>query len=243
MNSPVIVRKSLLASSSSRVESSWSLVGECNSSDLPWRISCSSPRSGRSRVKVDVLRRCSHPKILTVPSATGNVKFPLHGVNTSFALSLLAWTPDASICSNSSMSATVMSPFQMLPAYKTEECSWQDFEPNWCRLDWSFGELGWYLTIAPNGITGPLNGIPNSLSYGVFPSERRSWVFRQSHSMESFHHSLPRPDCNSTGDVPSFTLRTALSAIPFVCDLCGVDVQWFKDHSSQDLPNSKELSV
>ena len=26
-------------------------------------------------------------------------------------------------------------------------------------------------------------------------------------------------------DVPSFTLRTALSAIPFVSDLCGVDVQ------------------
>ena len=56
--------------------------------------------------------------------------------------------------------------------------------------------------------------------------------------MESAHHSLSRPDCNSTADVPSFTLRTALSAIPFVFDLCGVDVQWF-----QDLPNSKKLSA
>ena len=36
-------------------------------------------------------------------------------------------------------------------------------------------------------------------------------------------HSLSRPDCNNTADVPSFTLRAALSAIPFVSDLCGVD--------------------
>ena len=72
MNSPATVQTSLSASSSSRVESSWSGVGESNSSDFPWRISCSSPRSGRSRSKVDVLRRCSFPKILTVPSATGN---------------------------------------------------------------------------------------------------------------------------------------------------------------------------
>ena len=40
-----------------------------------------------------------------------------------------------------------------------------------------------------------------------------------------------------------FTLRTALSAIPFVSDLCGVDVQWFQERSSQALPNSDELSV
>ena len=105
------------ASSSHRVESSWIGVGKCNSSDFPW-ISCSSPRSGRSRVKVDVLRRCSHPKILTVPSATGNMKFPLlRGVNTYFALSLRAWSSDASTCSNSSVSATKMSPFQIPPAY------------------------------------------------------------------------------------------------------------------------------
>ena len=39
--------------------------------------------------------------------------------------------------------------------------------------------------------------------------------------MESVHHFSSRPDCNNTADVPSFTLRTALSAIPFVSDLCG----------------------
>ena len=36
-------------------------------------------------------------------------------------------------------------------------------------------------------------------------------------------------DCNSTAAVPSLTLRTALSPIPFVSDLCGVDVQWWAD--------------
>ena len=44
------------------------------------------------------------------------------------------------------------------------------------------------------------------------------------HSMEAAHRFSSRPDCNNTADVPSFTLRTALSAIPFVSDQCGVDV-------------------
>ena len=42
------------------------------------------------------------------------------------------------------------------------------------------------------------------------------------HSIESAHQLSFRPDCNNTAEVPSFTLRTALSAIPFVSDLCGV---------------------
>ena len=61
--------------------------------------------------------------------------------------------------------------------------------------------------------------------------------------MESANHFASRPDCNNTAEVPSFTLRTALSAIPFVFDLRGVDVQLFQDSSSQDWPNSRELSV
>ena len=63
------------------------------------------------------------------------------------------------------------------------------------------------------------------------------------HSTESAHQLSYRPDCNNTTEVPSFTLRTALSALPFVSDLCGVDVQWFQERSSQALPNSMELSV
>ena len=39
-----------------------------------------------------------------------------------------------------------------------------------------------------------------------------------------------------------FILRTALSAILFVSDRWSVDVQWFHDTSSQDLPNYNELS-
>ena len=61
--------------------------------------------------------------------------------------------------------------------------------------------------------------------------------------MESAHQLSIEPDCNNTAEVPSFTLRTALSAIPFVSDPCGVDVQWLQERSSQALPNSKELSV
>ena len=58
--------------------------------------------------------------------------------------------------------------------------------------------------------------------------------------MDSAHHFSYRPDCNSTADVPSFILRTALSAILIISDLCGVDVQWFQERSSQYVPNSKE---
>ena len=49
---------------------------------------------------------CSEPdlsqRVLTIPSAIGNINFsPFLGVNTSFALTLLAWISDASILSNS----------------------------------------------------------------------------------------------------------------------------------------------
>ena len=40
--------------------------------------------------------------------------------------------------------------------------------------------------------------------------------------LESAHQFSFR---HNTAEVPSFTLRTALSAIPFISDLCGVDVQ------------------
>ena len=84
-----------------------------------------------------------------------------------------------------------------------------------------------------------------SFIWCLFPSDKRSWMFRRQvqHSMESAHHFSSRPDCNNTAEVPSFALRAALSAIPFVSDRCGVDVQWFQERSSQALPNSKELSV
>ena len=65
----------------------------------------STSRSGRSRVKVDVLRTCSPPESFNFPSAIGNINFsPLMGFNTSFALSLLAWSSDASICCDHNVS-------------------------------------------------------------------------------------------------------------------------------------------
>ena len=54
-------------------------------------------------IKVDGLRRRFPPGVLTAPSATGNINVSLFiGADTSFALSLLAWTSDASLSSNSS---------------------------------------------------------------------------------------------------------------------------------------------
>ena len=89
---------------SSRAGSAWCGDGEESPSDSPRRTSCSSPRSGRSRIEVDGLWRRSPPEVLTVPAAIGNIDFsPLIGVNTSLALSLLTWISDASISSNSSM--------------------------------------------------------------------------------------------------------------------------------------------
>ena len=100
---------------------------------------------GRSQIKEDVLRTWCPPESFTVPSAIGNMKFsPFMGVNTSFALSLFAWIPDASISSNSLMSATMMSPFQIPPAYRAypRNNPGKTFFPNWWILDWSFAELG-----------------------------------------------------------------------------------------------------
>ena len=50
--------------------------------------------------------------------------------------------------------------------------------------------------------------------------------------MESAHHSLSRPDCNSTADVPSFTLRAALSQQSHLFPICVVSTY---NDSSKDL--------
>ena len=70
--------------------------------------------------EVDGLRRRSPPGGLSVPSAIGNTHFSLFmGVTLPLALSFLVWSSDASISYNSSTSAIIMSPFQILPAYNT----------------------------------------------------------------------------------------------------------------------------
>ena len=84
--------------------------------------------SGRLLMKVDGFSRRSPPRVLTVPSATGSIKLsPFIGVNASFALSLLAWSSDASISSNSSLSAINSVSFPGSPRIQciTEEYTWQ----------------------------------------------------------------------------------------------------------------------
>ena len=91
------------------------------------------------------------------------------------------------------------------------------------------------------------------LTGGIPPWSRKEslvlWMVLQKLSHTVFfppaiaHHFSFTPECDSTAEVPHLILRTAHSAIPFVSDRWSVDVQWFHDHCSQDLPNSKELSV
>ena len=101
---------------------------------------------------------------------------PCFVVITSFALSLRAWLPDASKIFSSSMSANKMSPFQIPPANNTcpRNIPGKTFLPHW-----SFAEIGWYTTIAPNEVTGLSHGSPIRVSWGVLPSARKSWTFHR----------------------------------------------------------------
>ena len=96
----------------------------------------------------------------------GKIISPCLGNSTSFALSLLEWISDASIVSNSSMSATNMSPFQFFTAYQAypRNNPSKTFFPNVWIHDWSFAVEGSNSTNEPNGIIGPLNGCPKRLS-------------------------------------------------------------------------------
>ena len=102
--------------------------------------------SGMSRIKVDVLRSCSLPKILTVPSASANMNLsPFIGVNTSFAFSLRAWNCDASIsfqffnvCNHHVSFPNLPHPDNTYP----RNMPGKTFGPNGCNLDMSFTEIG-----------------------------------------------------------------------------------------------------
>ena len=94
------------------------------------------------------------------------------------------------------------------------------FLPNWWNLDWPREEIGSYSTIAPNGITGPLKWFSESPFARCFPVCQE--VFNIPQMARAFHrisrHCSSNPDCSKTAEVPSFTRRTALSAMPFVSD-------------------------
>ena len=115
-----------------------------------------------------------------------------------------------------------------------------------CLIDefWSFGEDGWYSTIAPKVLALSLvlqivfHTVISRLPGGLEHFEDKQW-----HSVDSDHHFSSSPDCSNTADVPSFTRRMALSAMPFVSGRWGVEVRWFHDKTSHAFPNSFELSV
>ena len=153
------------------------------------RLFCSSLLSGLSRIKKDVLRYRSLPEILTNPSATGNMKVsPFIDVNTSFALSLLAWTP--AICSTSSkfwcvhllqffnnFIQNVYCPDFTRAKDVTEEYTWQDFRTklmysqyvlrrNWVIFDHCSKRNYW-----------SVKWLSDSSFVCVFPSDKWSWMF------------------------------------------------------------------
>ena len=75
------------------------------------------------------------------------------------------WISDASNILQS-VSATRKSRFQILPANTAypKTISGETLLPNWWSPDWSFAEIGWYSSVASNGMIGPSTGSPNRRS-------------------------------------------------------------------------------
>ena len=150
-------------------------------SDSPRKSILLPPWIGCSRIKVGVLSSWSPPGSLIRPSAAGKINFPFSVGNiTSFALSLFRvdfW------CVHRFQLLNVCNQHVTLPnspankAYPRNNPG-KTFFPNWWNLDWFFAEIGWYSTSEPNGMIGPSNGFPKRLSHGIFPSDKRSWMFR-----------------------------------------------------------------
>ena len=179
--------------------SSWCWVGEESPSDSPWRIYCSSPR--------------------------GKWIVTSHWRQHFLCIDLRAWISDASICSNSSMSAINASPFQIPPACNayTRKKTWQDFwtevfRRNWVMFDHWSKRYNWsvkwcseppFITCLP--IRQEILNV-----HGIRPP--------------FFVQTWLQQYCRCP-----FILRIALWEFLFVFDLCGVDVQWFQERSSQNL--------
>ena len=162
--------------------------------------------------------------------------------NTSFALSLRAWICDA----------------PNFPApQKLQPCLLSRVSPQPTRI------RGTLLVRLSHQIGGALTGLSKK-SDDVRPLRRTERSVLQMRFSESsfvrcfpicqeilnisqiaiaFHRISPpffiQARLQQTADVPSFILRTALSAIPCVSDRWCVDVPWFHDTSSQDLPHVK----
>ena len=92
---------------------------------------------------------------------------------------------------------------------------------------------------------GPSSGSQNVSQYGGLPHQTRDLerFADRTASMESAHQFSSRPDCNNTAEVPSFTLRTVLSTVPFVSDLCGVRRTMIPGKIFTGFAKFQELSV
>ena len=136
---------------------------------LFWRFPCSSPRSGLSRIKMDVLRTCSPPENFTVPSALGYdfyslaLTLPLHWVffGNFRCVHLFQFL---NVCNH-------YVSFQIPPACNAHPRNilGKAFGRTAAVATRLLAEIGWYSTIAPNGTTEL-----NRLAQGVFPSDKRS---------------------------------------------------------------------
>ena len=193
-----------------------------------------TPAGGR-----DVLT-WSPPGNLTVSSALGKMNFsPFMCVHTSFALSLFAWISNSSTLSNSSMSATKVSPFQIPTACNAypRNIPGKTFGPNWCSRDKSSAEIGWYSTIAPKGITGSVEWMVGGF-HGMFllsAKHSRSLVrwedtlrktvrnaivqaWLQQYCRGTFFHSAP---CSLSNPICFWSVRCWRTMIPGkVCTRC-----------------------
>ena len=137
--------------------------------------------------------------------------------NTSFALSLVAWISDASIFSNSLMSATITSPFQIPSACDAHprNIPGKTFEPNRCSLDRSLAEKKVVFDHCSTRDDRSVKWYSESPLVTCLLIRQEIWYVPQ--KAVTLHGIRPpcssRPDSNSTADVPSLILRTALSAI------------------------------
>ena len=130
----------------------------------PLRVALRFSLTSWSRLGLDSRTSWSLRNNFAVPSGIGSMKFsPFFDVNTSFALSLRARLSDASEFPSSSL--TVCNQNTSFPDFPPEinaslrNVPGKTFLPNWWSLVWSFAEIGWCSTIAPSGMTRPLNRV------------------------------------------------------------------------------------
>ena len=135
-----------------------------------------------------------------------------------------------------------MSPFQTLPVQDiTDKYTWQDFRTKLMYSRLVFGRNRVTFNHCSKRYHWSVKGHSETSLIRCLPI--RQEILNVSQIAVGFHGIRPpffvQTWLQQTADVPSLILRTALSAIPLVPDLCGVDVHWFQEKSSLDLPNSR----